>query len=217
MPARSSTSVRAQASRPSRWPRRFRHHIEVGVILRDKYPNLAAFKRAALESRRKVTVIERPVEATDVPGDLDGFWTMFTSFHHFKEPEARRILSNAVRQHRGIGVFEYTERNFLVWGPTLLAMPLFIWLATPLIRTLSWRRVLWTNLLPVVPVVAVWDGLVSCLRTYSPAELLALTPDSGPTGYRWEAGRLRAFGGCHITYLLGWPIPEEGEKAKGRR
>ena len=157
-----------------------RHHVEVSVTLTDKFPNLEAFKRAARESRRKVTVIERPVEATDVPGDLEGFWTMFTSFHHFKEPEARRILANAVRQRRGIGVFEYTERNFLVWGPTLLAMPLFIWLATPFIRPLSWRRVLWTNLLPVVPFLAVWDGLVSCLRTYSPAELLALTPDSGP-------------------------------------
>jgi hypothetical protein len=182
-----------------------RHGVGVNVTLTDKYPNVSAFQRAARERQGKVTVVERPVEATDVPGDLDGFWTMFTSFHHFKEPDARRILANAVRQRRGIGVFEYTERNFLVWGPTILAMPLFVWLATPFIRPLSWRRVLWTNLLPVVPFLTAWDGLVSCLRTYSPTELLALTPEPPPGGYSWEAGRLRSLGACRVTYLLGRP------------
>jgi hypothetical protein len=189
-----------------------RHGVEVSVTLTDKYPNVAAFQRAARERQGNVTVVERPVEATDVPGDLDGFWTMFTSFHHFKEPEARRILANAVHQRRGIGVFEYTERNFLVWGPTILAMPLFIWLATPFIRPVTWQRVLWTNLLPVIPLLAAWDGLVSCLRTYSPTELLALTPEPTLAGYRWEAERLPSFGASRITYLLGWPVSNEGER-----
>jgi hypothetical protein len=184
-----------------------RHGVEVSVVLTDKYPNLEAFQRAARERHGTVTIIDTPVEATDVPGDLDGFWTMFTSFHHFREPEARRILANAVRQRRGIGVFEYTERNFLIWGPTILAMPLFVWIATPFIRPFSWRRVLWTNLMPIVPLLAAWDGLVSCLRTYSPAELLALTPKHAPERYTWEAGSLRSFGACRITYLLGWPAP----------
>jgi hypothetical protein len=163
-----------------------RHRVAVGVTLTDKYPNVAAFRRAALESPGTVTAVEGPVEATDVPSDLGGFWTMFTSFHHFKNPEARRILANAVRQCRGIGVFEYTERNLLVWGPTILAMPLFIWLATPFIRPLSWRRVLWTNLLPVIPFLAAWDGLVSCLRTIRRMNCRA---DPGlPGGYRWADG-----------------------------
>lgn len=184
-----------------------RHRVEVNVALTDKFPNLEAFRRAAEQSHGKVTVVDQPVDATDVPHEIDGFWTMFTSFHHFRESEARRILANAVRKRRGIGVFEYTERNILIWGPALLAMPLFIWLATPFVRPFSWRRVLWTNLLPVVPFLAAWDGLVSCLRTYSPTELLALTPEPTPIGYRWESGRLRSFGGCRITYLLGWPTP----------
>lgn len=184
-----------------------RYHSDVSVVLTDKFPNEAAFQRAALESPGTVTTVTTPVEATDVPPELDGFRTMFTSFHHFREEAARGILAHAAERRRGIGVFEYTERNFLVWGPTLLVMPVFIWLATPLIRPFTWQRVLWTNLVPVVPLLAVWDGLVSCLRTYSPAELLALTPALGPEGYRWEAGRLRSFGGCRVTYLLGWPAP----------
>ncbi len=184
-----------------------RHRLEVSVVLTDKFPNEPAFKRATRESPGTVTTVNTPVEATDVPPELDGFRTMFTSFHHFREETARAILAHAAERRRGIGVFEYTERTFLIRGPTLLAMPVFIWLATPFIRPFTWQRVLWTNLVPVVPLLAFWDGLVSCLRTYSPVELLALTPDPGPEGYRWEAGRLRSFGGCRVTYLLGWPAP----------
>jgi hypothetical protein len=181
------------------------HGVQVDVVLTDKFPNLAAFRRAVHGSPERVTAIEAPVDAGRVPDRLDGFRTLFTSFHHFEEDAARGILADAVCQRRGIGVFEYTERNFLIWGPAIVAMPLFVWLATPFIRPFSWRRVLWTNLVPAVPLLAAWDALVSCLRTYSPAELLALTPAPAPAGYAWEAGRIRSLGGCRITYLLGWP------------
>jgi len=181
------------------------HGGEVDVVLTDKFPNLPAFRRAVRETPRRVAAIEAPVDAGRVPDRLDGFRTMFTSFHHFEEDAARRILADAVCQRRGIGVFEYTERNFLIWGPAIVAMPLFVWLATPFIRPFSWWRILWTNLVPAVPLLAAWDCLVSCLRTYSPAELLALTPARAPAPYTWEAGRIRSIGGCRITYLLGWP------------
>ncbi len=181
------------------------HNVEVRVVLTDKFPNLPALRGLANEWPGRVVSVETPVEATDVPDELHGFRTLFTSFHHFREGTARRILAHAAERREGIGIFEYTERNLLVWGSALLVTPLFVWLITPFIRPLSWRRVLWTYLLPVVPLLAVWDGLVSCLRTYSPTEMLALTPHPEVEGYRWEAGRLRSFGGCRITYLLGWP------------
>lgn len=185
------------------------HGVEVDVVLTDKYPNLAAFRQAVRESPGRVAAFEAPVEAGRVPDHRDGFRTLFTSFHHFEEDAARRILADAVCQRRrGIGVFEYTERNFLIWGPAIVAMPFFVWLATPFIRPFSWRRVLWTNLVPVVPLLAAWDALVSCLRTYSPAELLTLTPDPAPASYAWEAGRIRSIGACRVTYLLGRPTAQ---------
>ena len=42
---------------------------------------------------------------------------------------------------------------------------------TPLIRPLRWSRLLWTYLIPLVPVITLFEGLVSCLRTYSVQEL----------------------------------------------
>jgi len=172
------------------------------VTLSDKYPNIPAFRAAVAAGDGVVTSIEDPVDAADVPGDLTGFRTLFTSFHHFDSGQARRVLADAQRSGEGIAVFEFTERNLLLWTIPILLIPLVVFVCTPFIRPFSWGRLLWTYLLPVVPLVAMWDGLVSNLRSYSPAELEALTGDDS---YEWRAGRVRSLGLSRVTYLVGWP------------
>jgi len=44
----------------------------------------------------------------NVPAELKGLRTMFTSFHHFLPEEARAVLQNAVDAGEGIGIFEIT-------------------------------------------------------------------------------------------------------------
>lgn len=175
------------------------------VILTDKYPNRAAFELTKNETGGKIDYVATPVDATAVPGQLSGFRTLFASFHHFRPDQARAILQDAAQSGQGIAVFEYTERNVWIWTLPLLLIPVFMWLCMPLVRPLTWRHLLWTYLVPAVPAMAVWDGLVSCLRTYSPRELDELTGACVSSGYRWESGRMRTFGACRITYLFGYP------------
>jgi hypothetical protein len=186
---------------------RLRTHdnLPVRVLLADKYPNLPAFKRAADVSGDSVSFASDPVDATSVPEGITGFRTLFGSFHHFRPDVAREILRDAALKRQGIGVFEYTERNFWVWALPIMFTPLFCWLAVPFVRPLSWRHLLWTYLIPVVPLLVAWDGFISCLRTYSPEELRKLTLDLGNIDYTWEVGRVRSFGACRVTYLLGLP------------
>ena len=176
------------------------------VTLTDKYPNIAEFRHLGEKHKDKVNCIEDPVEADRVSDNLKGFRTLFGSFHHFNKETARKILLDAVLKNEGIGIFEYTERNFLAWGLALLLTPAFIMLSTPFIRPFSFRRFLWMLIIPVVPFVAAWDGFVSCLRTYSTIELRNLAASLGTSGYRWETGRIRSFGGCYITFLIGYPV-----------
>ncbi len=110
------------------------------------------------------------VDAMKVPGELQGFRTMFTSFHHFPPEEARAILQNAVDTRQSIGIFEITRR-----APSTIAL-MFPWalmpfIFTPLIRPFRWSRLLCTYVLPIIPMVLLFDGVVSCLRTYRPQEL----------------------------------------------
>jgi hypothetical protein len=181
------------------------------VVLTDKFPNLEALRSAAEASGGTVTCVEGSVDATEVPDELAGFRTLFTSFHHFRPEAARAILSDACQSREGIGVFEFTERNLWLWTLPILLIPAMVWLCTPLIRPFAWRRLLWTYVLPVVPIVAMWDGLVSNLRTYSMAELETLTAGLEGTGYSWQTGRVRSLGLSRVTYLVGWPSDDGGD------
>lgn len=180
------------------------------IVLTDKYPNLAAWAALRRVAGVSVSFKDAPVDALDVPKDLTGFRTLFTSFHHFAPEEARKILADAVKKNQGIGIFEYTERNWWLWTVPVLMIPLLVWVSTPFIRPLSWRRLVWTYLLPVVPAVAMWDGFVSCLRTYSVEELRGLVEGVGDATYRWEIGRVPSRGFSRVTYAVGYPSLPSG-------
>lgn len=182
-----------------------RRGVSVAVTVTDLYPNHQVFRRLARTRPENVRCRHESIDATRVPAALPGFRTFFSAFHHFQPEEAAKILADGVRQGRGVGVFEYTERSVLRWGPLILLMPLFVWLATPFIRPLTVGRLAWTYVLPVIPLVAAWDALVSVLRSYHPEELSALARSVDGGRYRWEAGRVGARAGCRVTYLLGVP------------
>jgi hypothetical protein len=77
-------------------------------------------------------------------------------------------------------------------------------IATPFIRPFHWNRLLWTYLIPLIPLICWWDGLVSQWRAYTVEELLELT--QGLHDYDWTAGRVPIKGLVgHVTYLSGIP------------
>jgi len=176
------------------------------VTLTDRYPNVEAFERAREESGGTLRFEQEPVDATAVPQRLTGFRTVFTAFHHFRPEQARAILADAVHSGQGIAVFEATERS-----PVNIIMmfltPLILLFVTPLIRPFTFSRILFTYIIPLVPLVVLWDGVVSCLRTYSPDELRALVAEvPGSEHYDWQIGQERgAKGPIPVTYLTGVP------------
>ena len=175
----------------------------VTITLTDFFPDREAFQQAAAAAGGAIAFVETPVDARAVPPELTGFRTLFASFHHFDPAGAKQILADAARRGEGIGVFEFTGRSPLQFLPMLIS-PLTFWLFTPWLRPLSWARLFWTYLVPIVPLVGVWEGVASNLRTYSPAELRELV--AGIEGdYTWEIGQVRSRGGYLITYLFGYP------------
>jgi hypothetical protein len=173
------------------------------VSLTDLRPNTVAFERIARETGGAVDGRSESVRADAVPEDARGFRTMFSAFHHFAPPDARRVLADAAARGAGIAIFEATRRDARAIALTLLT-PLFVLLATPFIRPFRWSRLFWTYVLPAIPLVVLFDGVVSCLRTYSTKELRALAADVGADDYAWEAGEVGA-GPIPVTYLIGVP------------
>jgi hypothetical protein len=180
-------------------------HFPISVCLSDKYPNREAFERALFDSDSKIGFDLRPVLAADVPSDLKGFRTMFSSFHHFRATEARKVLANAVEHGRGIAIFETARREPRIMLAVCI-IPFLILLLTPRIRPFRWSRLLWTYVIPVVPFVLLFDGWMSCLRSYSHEELSTLVENLPGENYRWDLGT-QADGFLPVTYLIGHPEP----------
>lgn len=128
---------------------------------------------------------------------------MFTSFHHFSPEAGRAILQNAVDAGEGMGIFEVTRRS-LSSIPLILGWVLLLVGCTPWIRPFRWSRLFWTFLIPVIPAVLLFDGMVSCLRTYRPEELRQILSGVVGNDYCWEIGESSS-GKVPIVYLIGYP------------
>ena len=173
------------------------------IWLTDKYPNLEAFERISASSDHQIHYYPESVDARNVPRALKGLRTMFTSFHHFSPEDARAILQNAVDAGESVGIFEITRR-----APSTIALilagVLLMFVHTPRIRPFRWSRLLWTYLIPIIPLVLIFDGVVSCLRTYRPQELREIVEKLTSCQYKWDIGEL-AGKRAPVTYLIGYP------------
>lgn len=178
------------------------------ITLTDKYPNLPAFEKIAGEAEGKIDYLETSVSAHTLPENLQGLRTIFNAFHHFPPPYAKDVLRDAVEKNNPIAIFEIMERKFANIFPPLVFIPVFVLLFTPFIRPFKISRLIFTYLIPIVPLSITWDGIVSALRSYKPEELLAIAEEAGGGKYRWKAGLVAGTGPNSVTYLTGVPLSQ---------
>jgi hypothetical protein len=74
---------------------------------------------------------------------------------------------------------------------------------TPFIRPFKIGRIIFTYIIPIVPLVVMWDGVVSSLRTYSVEELKAIVASlNNSETYDWDIDKVKSGVGV-VIYLLG--------------
>lgn len=176
---------------------------DVPVVLTDLYPNAHALEEAARAAGGGVTFAKDPVDATAVPAHLGGMRTLFNAFHHFRPAQARAILADAVACRQPILIFEIVAREPLALAGIAVS-PLFVPLAMPTIRPVRAAWLFFTYIVPLVPLLVGWDGLVSCVRVYSQEELRALVASLPANDFSWEIGRI-PLGPMKGSYLVGRP------------
>jgi hypothetical protein len=176
------------------------------VIQCDKFPNLESFKYVKNKTGGRIDFLEKPVDAMKVPEELGGFRTIFSSFHHFNKKDAVKVLQNAADNNAPIGIFDGAERKWLYIFGVIFSTPFFLFFCSPFFKPFKWSRIFYTYLIPLIPLFALWDGVVSMLRIYSPEELLELTKSVRSNGYTWKSGLLKNKIGTKVTYLVGYPV-----------
>jgi hypothetical protein len=171
----------------------------VRVTLTDLYPNPGS------TSDPRLVWLAEPLDATDVSPKLGGVRTMFSAFHHFRPDAARAILKNAFDLRRAICIFE-SGPGGLLGAAMAVAAPLHVLAVMPFVRPLRWAYLVFTYLVPLMPLILLWDGIISNLRIYSPEQMHRLTKELQAPEYTWEIGRISIWavpGG--MPYLIGRP------------
>jgi hypothetical protein len=161
----------------------------VRVTLTDLFPgsNAGLFVQ---DDQNPIGYWPEPVDAANVPPGLRGIRTMFASFHHLPPQRAHEVLQDAFERRQTICIFEGSARAPAAVASMLL-VPLLVLLLTPKVRPVSWVQIVFTYLVPILPLLIFWDGVVSQLRTYSVKELRELTQGLQSPEYCWETGLMQ--------------------------
>lgn len=178
-------------------------HPDLKIILTDYYPNHKAFEYVCRQSP-VFSYEKESVDARKVPAHLKGVRTQFLSLHHFREEDAVQILQHAVDSKSPIALFESQERDV----KSVLAMlfsPINVLLMTPFIKPFSFGRIVFTYIIPLVPLFVMLDGVLSALRTYTIPEMNELISRvEGHENFEWKVGRQKS-SPVGILYLIGSP------------
>ncbi|MEL6841707.1 MAG: hypothetical protein AAFP02_00705 [Bacteroidota bacterium] len=184
----------------------------LNLRLTDLYPNPEFIEEINRKKLPHIQYSQQSTDATDLSKVESGLKTMMNSFHHMPPDKARQILHSAQQHQQPILIYEMSENRIptIVWwlllplSLTILAlMTLFM---TPFSRPLSWQQLVFTYLIPIIPICYAWDGQASMVRMYTYEDIQHLLPP--PTSdYRWEiAPATKADGKKLGYYIQGLPV-----------
>ncbi|QDU10687.1 hypothetical protein V202x_40990 [Gimesia aquarii] len=175
------------------------------VKLTDYYPNQSGLQEIVSAFPETVEVESRSIDAKAVPQDLVGLRTQFLSLHHFNPSDVKDILRNAIAAQEPIAIFEAQQRDIEHLIRFALS-PIFVLLLTPFIKPFRISRLIFTYLIPLIPALVFWDGLVSVLRTYTVNEMLEMANEADTQqNYKWKSEVLNC-GQIKLPYLTGKPL-----------
>lgn len=128
-----------------------------------------------------------------------GGLTVFTGFHHLKPVEARAFLETVFLSKQPIFIAEFVERKpSKIIG--MLFSPLVVFIDTLKMKPFSFLRILFTYLIPVIPLIYLWDGAVSHARAYSTDDLEQMILNFNSSDYSFECIRvMNQDHGVHLT------------------
>lgn len=180
----------------------------VSLTLSDKFPNAEASEHIS-ENGKNVAYHLDPIDALDVPGGYKGVRTMFSALHHFKPEQVTQIIQKSVKKKAPIAFFDGGDKNLITILGIILVHPIIFLFCTPFLRPFRWSRLLFTYIIPLIPLCTIWDGSVSILRLYSPKDMLHLAKESDPNAeYVWKSGKTKHPLGFKMSYLIGWSKSE---------
>lgn len=154
-------------------------------FMTDRAPKFA--KQINEANHPNIHYIEHSVDLLQMKDEVEFPKVFINSFHHFSPDQVAKIFRDHARVKKDILILEYcrkTPLNFfsMVTGP-FIGMLLF-----PLI--VEKKDILWSFIfvfiIPLIPLMLLWDGVISSLRTYSRMDIEKILLQEGIKDFKVE-------------------------------
>jgi hypothetical protein len=176
-------------------------------IISDLMPNISKMEEIARRYHQKIKIIREPLDATNVPENIKHqARTVFNTFHHFPQPIAEKILSDAVAKRKAFLILEAFPRNFLNFAAMFrylhrAYLESFFQKKNSTAKTLKYLLVF-----PFIGLMGLWDACVSIRRTYNQEELTAMVKQYR-NSYDWEYHEMKFNKYGAVLVFFGIPKP----------
>lgn len=176
------------------------------LTLSDLYPNKKVAKMLNSDEDKSVSYYENSLNAEHVEGKLTGIRSMVCSLHHMKPEVATNILADAQNSEEGFCAIEISDNSYpkWIWWLTIPFSFIICLFITPMAKKLTLGQIIFTYLIPIVPLFFAWDGAVSNARTYTMDDIEIILSKIRKPQYTWEPGVLTE-GKSKKMYLIGYP------------
>lgn len=136
----------------------------------------------------------------------EGLYVSVNSFYQLNPEKAQHVLRLVAEKGQPIAIVEGNNDSlWQVFGMTLI-VPITVLLTAPFVKPFRLERLVFTYLIPILPLVTLIDGFLALFKLYNPADLDELTDSIAQKNYAWRSGKLDNGRGGKVIYLLGWPI-----------
>jgi hypothetical protein len=180
--------------------------IQEGLQYADAIVVLDKNAGAGFETVRDFLPADIPVYHEDMEhcrADQSGLYLSVNAFHKLNADQAKNLLNTiATKGHPVVIVEGNNDSLWQVFGMTVI-VPLTVLLTAPFVKPFRLERLLFTYLIPVLPIVTLIDGFLALFKLYAPADLDELTTSIAQPGYQWRSGKMDNGRGGKIIYLKG--------------
>lgn len=184
----------------------------VKLLLTDLYPNPQFVNYINDRKIKNISYQQTPLDATNLSQAPKGLKTMVNSFHHMPPEQAKKILKSAQENQEPLLVYEMAENKMplLLWWLflplSLLIVFIMALVLTPFSKPLSWKQIVFTYLIPIIPIFYAWDGQASMPRIYTFNDINELLGETKDESYTWEIATAKKADGKSLGYyILGLP------------
>lgn len=174
----------------------------VQIYLTDKFPTEPVQTDLA---PHQIIVERTSYDVLSASFSKDTLYTMFNAFHHFDAGEQVYLLEQFKKNRAPFLIVEILQPNFFELVKIALTTTICQLFVAPFISPFSWRRILFTYLIPINLVTVTADGIVSVIKSKTGSEYEQQANLVQTTDYSIEVRCIKTRFFTTLTLIQGIP------------